>query len=127
MIAVDTNVLARAILDDDPVQSPVARKTLEQARGVLVPVTVLVELAWVLKSAGWTRARIHRALSTLTRQGRVHLDRAAEVHAALEDYRVGPADLADYLALHQAKALGASRLLTFDRKLAKAPGAERLG
>lgn len=126
MIAVDTNILVRALLEDDPQQSPLARRFLEHAKAILVPVTVLVELAWVLKSVGWNRRRIHQVLATLAQQATLHLDRAAEVHAALQDYAKGPADLADYLALRQAKSLGASKLLTFDRKLAKAPGAERL-
>jgi predicted nucleic-acid-binding protein len=126
MIGVDTNVLVRAILGDDPKQSPLARRAIEKARDVLVPVTVVIEVAWVLKSVGWNRAQIHEALSTLAMQPTVHIDRASEVLAALDAYRVGPADFADYLVLFQAKSLGAQKLLTFDRKLAKAPGAERL-
>lgn len=126
MIAVDTNILVRAILGDDPKQSPLARSAMENARDIMVPITVLIELAWVLKSAGWSRMQIHLALTTLAQQPTVHLDRAAEVQAALADFKAGPADFADYLALHQARSLGARKLLTFDRKLAKAAGAERL-
>jgi predicted nucleic-acid-binding protein len=126
VIAVDTNALVRAILDDDPRQSVIARKVIEHARDVVVPVTVLLELAWVLKSVGWNRSQVHQAISTLALQPTVHLDRATEVLAALDDYKAGPADFADYLNLHQARTLGARKLLTFDRKLAKATGAERL-
>ena len=126
MIGVDTNILVRAILGDDPKQSPLARQTMEKARDILVPITVLIELAWVLKSVGWNRNQIYQALATLALQPSVHLDRSVEVLAALEDFKAGPADFADYLALRQAKALGARKSLTFDRKLAKAPGAERL-
>ena len=126
MIAVDTNILVRAILGDDPRQSPIARQAIENARDILVPITVLIELAWVLKSVGWTRVQIHRALVILALQPTVHLDRSAEVLAALDDFKAGPADFADYLTLRQSKALDARKLLTFDRKLAKTPGAERL-
>ena len=126
MIAVDTNVLVRAILNDDPRQSATARRMIERARDVVVPVTVLLELAWVLKSMGWNRGQIHQALSTLALQPTVQLDRATEVLAALDDFKTGPADFADYLNLHQARTLGARKFLTFDRKLAKAAGAERL-
>jgi len=126
MIAVDTNILVRAILGDDPKQSPLARKTIENARDIMVPITVLIELAWVLKSAGWSRNQIYQGLCTLALQPTIHLDRSAEALAALDDYKAGPADFADYLALHLARALGARKLRTFDRKLAKAPGAERL-
>jgi len=126
MIAVDTNILVRAILGDDPKQSPLARKAIENARDIMVPITVLIELAWVLKSVGWSRDRIYQGLCTLALQPTIHLDRSAEALAALDDYKTGPADFADYLALHLARALGARTLRTFDRKLAKAPGAERL-
>jgi len=126
MIGVDTNILVRAILGDDPKQSPLARRAIENARDILVPITVLIELAWVLKSVGWNRQQIHQALSTLAQQPTVHLDRAVEAQAALDDFKAGPADFADYLALHQARSLGARKLLTFDRKLAKSAGAERL-
>jgi predicted nucleic-acid-binding protein len=80
----------------------------------------------VLKSVGWSRLQIHQAHYTLAQRPTVLLDRAVEVLAALEDFRAGPADSADYLAHHQARMLGARKRLTFDRKLAKAPGAERL-
>ena len=126
MIGVDTNVLIRAILGDDPKQSPLARRAMEKARDILVPVTVVIEVAWVLKSVGWNRTQVHEALSTLAMQPTVHIDRAAEVLAALEAFKEGPADFVDYLVLYQAKSQGAQKLLTFDRKLAKAPGAERL-
>jgi len=126
MIGVDTNILVRAILDDDPKQSPLARRALENARDILVPITVLIELAWVLKSVGWSRNQIYKALCALAQQPTVHLDRAVEVQSALDDFKAGPADFADYLALHQARSLGARKLFTFDRKLAKSAGAERL-
>lgn len=126
MIAVDTNVLVRAILGDDPRQSPLARKTLEKAREVFVPITVMVELAWVLKSAGWNRSRVHEALETLAVQPTVRLDRREEILEALEAFKAGPAGFADYLTLSLSRAQGARVLLTLDRKLAKAPGTERL-
>ena len=126
MIAVDTNVLVRAILGDDPKQTPIARRTLENTRDILVPITVLIEVAWVLKSVGWSRNQIYQALGMLALQPTIHLDRSAEVLAALESFKMGPADLADYLALHQARSLGARKLLTFEIKLAKAAGAEKL-
>jgi predicted nucleic-acid-binding protein len=79
-----------------------------------------------MKSVGWSRHQIHKALCTLAQQPTVHLDRAVEVQAALDDFKAGPADFADYLALNQTRLLGARKLLTFDRKLAKSAGAERL-
>jgi len=126
MIAVDTNILVRAILGDDPKQSPLARQTLERARDILVPVTVLLEVAWVLKAVGWNRSQVHQALLNLALQPTIRMDRGAEILSALDDFKDGPADFADYLNLHQAKSQGARKMLTFDRKLARASGAERL-
>jgi predicted nucleic-acid-binding protein len=41
-----------------------------------------------------------------------------ELQATLDGFKAGPADFPEYLALHQARSLGARKLLTFDRKLA---------
>ena len=49
MRAVDTNVLARYYLRDDPTQARLAGKILS-AGGVFVPKTVILELEWVLRS-----------------------------------------------------------------------------
>jgi len=99
---------------------------LERARDILVPVTVLLEVAWVLKAVGWNRSQVHQALLNLALQPTIRMDRGAEILSALDDFKDGPADFADYLNLHQAKSQGARKMLTFDRKLARASGAERL-
>ena len=54
MVVADTNVWARAHLNDDPVQARKARKALAQAQGeggVFVPLLVMAELAWVWRFA----------------------------------------------------------------------------
>jgi len=48
-IIADTNVLLRAIVEDDPTQARLALKTLEQAETVAVSVHALCELTWVLQ------------------------------------------------------------------------------
>jgi predicted nucleic acid-binding protein len=62
------DVLVRAILGDDPRPSAAARQLLEPAREIVVPVTVLLELAWVLTSVGWNRGQVHQTLATLALQ-----------------------------------------------------------
>jgi len=47
-ITVDTNVLARAVLKDDPTQTRAAHKLLQQATHIAVSLLCLCELAWVL-------------------------------------------------------------------------------
>ena len=48
-ITADTNVLVRALVQDDPDQARVAAEVLEQAELVAVAVPVLCELVWVLR------------------------------------------------------------------------------
>jgi predicted nucleic-acid-binding protein len=53
VLAADTNVWARAYLNDDASQARRARSALAEARsatGVFVPLLVLAELSWVLRS-----------------------------------------------------------------------------
>jgi predicted nucleic-acid-binding protein len=47
-IVADTNVLLRDALSDDPRQSPIAGKVLQNADLVAIPVVVLCEFVWVL-------------------------------------------------------------------------------
>ncbi|WP_005038332.1 PIN domain-containing protein [Holophaga foetida] len=122
MIALDTNVWARAFLGDDPAQSAAARAAIEkgaQGKGVFVPLLVLVELYWVLKSApGWDAARVHQALGSLLEVEGVEVDQAAMIREALE-LSTGAVGLADNLLALMVKAQGCTKFLTFDTRLAK--------
>src|ERR1035438_4967854 len=48
-IAVDTNVLLRDALHDDPRQTPIASRTLQSAELVVVPTPALCEFVWVMR------------------------------------------------------------------------------
>jgi len=129
MIALDTNLWARAILGDDPRQSPAAQKAITEAvigPGIFVPMLVFVELAWVLKSApGWAAARAQQALERLLNLERVEVEASPLVREALE-LCTGSVGLADNLVCLLARARGCTRLLTFDTRLAKSGRAELL-
>lgn len=123
MIALDTNVWARALLGDDAKQSAAARAAIEKGcrgSGVFVPLLVLVELAWVLKSApGWDAARVHGALGGLLEAEGIEVEAAPLVREALA-LSTGGSGLADNLIALGARDRGCSKLLTFDARLAKA-------
>lgn len=129
MIGVDTNILARILLGDDPKQSPAAHKAVIQAAragGVFVPLLVFVELGWVLSSApGWDAPRMHRALEALLNMEGIEVEDAslAKEALALSSGRVG---IADNLIALSSRAKGCSKLLTFDARLAKTGRAELL-
>lgn len=112
--AADTNILARFMLDDDPVQSLVARRLVKE--GVFVPLTVLLELGWLLRSRyGMDRVYLAKSLLDLVAVPGILLDDEAAVRSALDAYsRDG--DFADHLHLVAAK--GVEAFVTFDRGVA---------
>lgn len=115
MTALDTNLLARYILDDDPAQAPRARAVID-GEHCLIPDTVLLELAWVLrKPAHGDKRLIVRQLRTLLGLPTLHVARPEAIRDALDAADAGM-DLAD--ALHRALSPGADRLVTFDRHFA---------
>lgn len=115
MIAVDTNVVVRFLVADDPEQSARARELFADER-IFIPDTVVLETAWVLGySYELDRASIAAALHRLFGLPNVQLRDAAELALALEWYD-GGLDFAD--ALHLAQSTHCTRLLTFDRRFA---------
>ncbi|KTE26949.1 MULTISPECIES: type II toxin-antitoxin system VapC family toxin [unclassified Sphingopyxis] len=114
MKAVDTNILARFMLDDDPVQSPLARDLVKA--GVFVPLTVLLELGWLLQSRyGLAREHLAASLIDLFDVPGIVLDDDRAVRAAVAAYAKG-GDFADHLHLVAAK--GVEAFVTFDRGMA---------
>lgn len=117
MIALDTNVLMRFVLDDDPAQVRRARALLNDAeQSYWVPVTVVLEIVWVLRAQGWTSQRIVEGLRRLLALANLRPQHPAAVHRALSWYAEG-VDFAD--ALHLALSAEASEFKTFDQQLAK--------
>jgi len=122
VIALDTNVLVRLMVEDDAGQAKQAQKILElaeeQGEPALIGDIVLCELEWVLKSGYRVpRERILVALTELAADTRFEFEDSARVSAALDLYQHGKADLADYLLGLAAESAGARTTYTFDRGL----------
>ena len=120
MIAVDTNVLVRLLVGDDPSQAAKAQKLFDRAAeggvSVWVSDTVLVELAWTLDRAySRDRSDIVKALRALSSHGTVTLESPAATRSATDAFERGPADFADCLLSVKAQAAGCDQLATFDR------------
>ena len=114
MIAIDTNVLVRLIVEDDPARTVQARVLLAGAR-VYVPVTVLLEASWVLQDTfALTRAEAHTGLSSVLGLANVTPEAPERVQRALAWMKRGMG-LAD--ALHLAAAEGCESFASFDRHL----------
>ena len=127
MIAFDTNVLLRLLLNDDARQTRIAQGLLDHAVArsgkVLLPDIVLCELEWVLDSVYEVpKAEIIETLRRLLdAEEFALLDRAA-VARALNGYEGGSADFSDYLIGASAARAGAATTCTFDRALRRADG-----
>ncbi|HEV7518400.1 MAG TPA: type II toxin-antitoxin system VapC family toxin [Thermoanaerobaculia bacterium] len=132
MIAVDTNIIVRLIVDDDPEQGARVRRLLEAAaeagESCLVSDPVLCELAWVLSSqyrAG--RAEIVAAVQSLLARALFIFEDRTALLQAFEAYQGGRADFSDYLIGAKAQAHGARTTWIFDRGLRNQPGFSMLG
>jgi len=117
LIALDTNVLARYLLDDEPAQARTAHRLLADANAEYwVPVTVVLELAWVLRKSDAPRAVVMARLRDLLSLRNVRAQNADLVNQALRWSAQG-LDLAD--ALHLVLSGKAERFATFDEALIK--------
>lgn len=129
MIAVDTNILARFYVDDpnDPEadrQRPIARAIMTDSPSLFVPLTVVLELEWVLRAFyRFEPAQIVHVLEHLLGLGHVNTEESERVAAALPLTADGM-DFAD--ALHLTGSQHCEALYTFDdRRFARR--ARRLG
>ncbi len=119
MHAVDTNVLVRALVQDDAAQARRAKAFLS-GHSVYVPVTVILELEWVLRSRyGYSPKVIAEAMEKLAIMENAVVGEQAAVVAAAGKMRQGW-DFAD--ALHHALAAGCVDFATFDTSLTRRAG-----
>lgn len=131
MIAVDTNVLLRLLIGDDPAQAAKARRLFDRAgteqRSIWVADTVLVEVVWTLARAySRDRADIVKALRTLASHATVVLESAVAVRDATEMFERGRADFADCLLCCKAQSAGCEEVATFDRGMKGLPAVKLL-
>lgn len=126
MIGLDTNVLVRYIMQDDPKQSPKASALIEALTADepgFVTVVTVIELVWVLSSCyDLTREQQAQALDAILRTKELVVDRADQVVRALRVFKASSADFADCLIERGAASAGCARTMTFDKGAASAAG-----
>jgi predicted nucleic-acid-binding protein len=121
VIALDTNILVRAILQDDVTQSPKAIRAIEElavGEGIFITTSVVLELAWVLRKKKHP-AEIYEILHHLLESEGVTFASADLIGEALEIFRAGKIDFGDALLLTEAQSHGVSKVITFDEMLIK--------
>jgi predicted nucleic-acid-binding protein len=121
--AIDTNVLVRFLVTDDPAQARKAKAFIDRLdhrdERAYVSDIVLCELVWVLtRSYGFERGEILPVLERLAAAKQLRFDSVDNISRALAAFGRGRGDFADYLIREHAKAAGCATVVTFDRKLA---------
>lgn len=116
MIALDTSVLARWLLADEPVQFAAANRLLSGKHECTAPLTVLLELVWVLEGQELPRTDIARGLRALLGLPHFKPREPQALAQCLAWYEQG-LDFAD--ALHLAQSARDEQFASFDIKLAK--------
>jgi predicted nucleic-acid-binding protein len=114
-ITADTNLLVRAVTEDDPGQSKAAQTMLRKADVVAMTIAALCELVWVLSQGYKAPAdKIAEAVRRLVNGTNVVVNRRV-VEAGLAMLDAG-GDFADGVIAYEGNWLGADVFVSFDKK-----------
>jgi predicted nucleic-acid-binding protein len=114
----DTNVLVRYLVRDEPTQAARATRELERDDRFLIGSVVLCELTWVLEAGyGFSRTEIGDTLEKILATAQFEIEGKDLALAALDDFRASRADFSDCLVGRRNRAAGVAETVTFDRSL----------
>ncbi|MES2176655.1 MAG: type II toxin-antitoxin system VapC family toxin [Gemmatimonadota bacterium] len=127
MIALDTNVLVRYLVDDDAKQGALAASLIDRAiaedETLFVSDVVVCEIVWVMSvSYRVGRKEVASVLRNLFRARHLRFRAADELIRALDAFETGKGDFADYLIREHARAAECDTVATFDRALLRERG-----
>jgi predicted nucleic-acid-binding protein len=117
-VTVDTNILVRGPLGDDPDQHLLAKNLMQAAskgQGLVVSAFAVLEMAWVLRARKIPRRDVARVIRTLMESEGVTVTHAELLHQALARFEDGKADLGECLICADGQAFGARSFATFDQ------------
>ncbi len=123
MIGIDTNILVRFLVDDEPDQNATARAFLaarSHSDPAFISAVTLAETVWVLtRRMNYPVAAVVRMLRELLASEGLVIEYAEELGSIVFADIEPEADIADYLIAWAGAANGCSRTITFDRRAAK--------
>lgn len=126
MIGLDTNILVRYFVKDDPEQTRLAVNliyALSPAEPGWVGQATILELVWVMtRIYRVKKERVAQVLDMLLASRDIVIGQDDTAREALRLYRAGNTDFADCLIAASARAAGCSRTVTFDRIAARDAG-----
>lgn len=131
MIGIDTNILVRYLVADDPVQSPLAANLFEfrltEENPGFICIVVMVETVWVLDRAyGLADDEIAAALERILQADTLVVENEQEVFTAMIALKEGGGSFADALIGALGARAGCAHTLTFDKTASRLPGFEHL-
>lgn len=131
MPALDTNVLVRFLVQDDAAQLAAAQRVIAnaiaQGQTLFVPITVALELEWVLRSSyQMPKDEVTTVLAQLLSAAELSFESERALEVGLQLYREGSADFADCLHVALALQAGETPLWTLDKAASKVAGAALL-
>jgi predicted nucleic-acid-binding protein len=124
MIALDTNVLLRYLVQDDPVQSPkaaeVVERRLSRQEPGFVSLVCILEIVWVLGSLyKRSRTEIASHIEMILAADTLQVQNEQEVYQGVIALRQGTGTFEDALIGGLGAWWGCSATLTFDQNAAK--------
>lgn len=128
MAALDTNLLVRFLVEGDAAQLAAARRLIRKCvsagEALFVPVTVALELEWVLRSSfGFSKSVVMQTLAQLLASVELSFESEGALEVALVLYGQSSVDFSDCLHIALSSRAGESPLWTFDRAASKLEGA----
>lgn len=119
MIGLDTNVLIRYLVQDDPIQSKRANNIIEKEELIYINQIVLCETVWVL-SRGYScpKNTIIDALEKILTIRQFEIEDKNLIWAAIDIYKKTSADFSDCLIGLKNRHARCLTTITFDKKAA---------
>ena len=131
MIGIDTNVIVRYIVQDDPIQSKAATRLIEQSCNIdnpgFINQIVMCELVWVLRrSYKLDKASICKVIEQIIRTDRFLIEDIQLVWKALQAFKESKADFADCLLGQKNLQAGCDYTATLDDAASRLTGYKHL-
>ncbi|MGC1485676.1 MAG: type II toxin-antitoxin system VapC family toxin [Candidatus Acidiferrum sp.] len=127
MIGLDTNILVRYLVQDDPIQSPRATEIIEKRLAAenpgFISIVVMIETVWVLDRAyGLSAVEIAAAIERILQVDVLVVEAEQQVFTAMTALQEGQGAFADAIISALGTKAGCSCTWTFDRKALRLGG-----
>ena len=120
MVLIDTNIIVRVLLNDNPLLFKRAIELIEKEEVVLVLDPIVFEVFYVLENKIYNTPKNEAVLSVrrFLKQKKVFLENKELIELTLEKYSTNNISIPDSYLLARSE-LNNNKLLTFDKKLNK--------